>query len=123
TKNPATETARLGCHDIAYRSPPNHPAVILKNIGFPRRDHKTDLVGPGPQHSIDQVFADRARALCRALEATADRQQLLGEGQRLNACATACGRHNTPHRHYSPNYPSSVSSSAARRAAVCREST
>ncbi len=100
-KDRVAQPARLGLHRIGDRGlaglAADLAAVILQDVEFPARDHKADLVGAALQHALDQVFADRARALGAALEAAADRQQFLREGQRLNARAVAGGGNDAPH--------------------------
>src|SRR3954453_5756423 len=92
------QTSRLRLYDINNGGLADRAAVILQYVGFPGGNDKADLIGAGAQHALDQILADSARALGRAIEAAADEQQLLRERQRLNASAAACGRHDTPHR-------------------------
>src|SRR3546814_18473131 len=48
-------------------------------------------------HLVDEIFTDRAWPSCRSVEAAADREQFLREGQRLDARAAAGSRDDAPH--------------------------
>ncbi len=72
-------------------------AVVAQDVGLPGRDHEAELVGPGDHHALQQILAHRPRPQRRSVAARAHRQQLLGEGQRLNACARPGGGNDAPH--------------------------
>ena len=79
------------------RAPPICAAVVLEDVGLAGRDDEADLRRAGGEHALDEMLADRARPLDRAVEAAADRQQLLRKRQRLNPRARARRRNDAPH--------------------------
>jgi hypothetical protein len=88
---------RLGLHDIgdAGRSDPG--AVVVHDVALAGRDDEAELVDAGLDHPLDQMLAYGAWPFDAVLKPAADRQQLLGEGQRLDAAADPGRWNDAPH--------------------------
>src|SRR3546814_17268148 len=91
------EPARTRLHDISDLCRADAGSEIFEDIGFARRYDEADLRRAAIDHPVDEVFADRAGPLGRAVEAAADREKFLREGQRLDARAATCSRADAPH--------------------------
>jgi hypothetical protein len=65
--------------DIADRSNADLPAEVADDIGFGRRDHKTDAINTTGEHTFEQVFRNCPRTLNFSVATRTDRQQLFGE--------------------------------------------
>ena len=90
---------------VGHRHAADRAAVVLQDVGLPRRDDEAQPVGAGAHHPLDEVLADRPRPFDPALvDAAADGQQLLAERQRLDARAVARGGDDAP-GHFFPRSP------------------
>ena len=88
----------LRLHDIGdRRAGPSRRRNIRRMSDLPGEMTKQILSRAAADHALDEIFADGARALGAAVEAAADRQQLLGEGERLDAAAAPGGGNDAPH--------------------------
>src|SRR5262249_47700679 len=112
----------LRLHHIADVRWAEAAAVILDDVGFACRDRHADAGGAGEDHPLDQVLRDRLRPLRPAGDAGADRKQLLGEGERLDAAPHAGGGHDPPDAHARAPTCSASTISAALLSAVCSAS-
>src|SRR3546814_9597723 len=91
------EPARTRLHDISDLRRADAGSEIFEDIGFARRYDEADLRRAAIDHPVDEIFTDRAWPFGRAVEAAADREKFIREGQRLAARATTGSRGDAPH--------------------------
>src|SRR5947209_19123798 len=84
-----TKSRRPGLHDVRNIDAIQPAAIVVHYVSLGRRNHETNLVSSSADEPLHQVFADCLGALAAPI---ANRQQLLGESERLYACSVAgCG--------------------------------
>src|SRR5215207_4161246 len=91
------QATRLLLHHVGDVRAAVGAAIIFEDVGLSRRDDEADLVGSSPQHALHEVLADGAGPLDAAVEAAADGQELLREGERLDSASPSGGWNDAPH--------------------------
>src|SRR5215203_3525064 len=64
---------------------------VLEDVAFAGGDHEADLFRTPQDHPFEKILAYGAGAFRAAIQARADGEQLLREGERLNATAGTGG--------------------------------
>src|SRR5581483_1451616 len=72
-------------------------AEVFEDVRLSWGDNEADLVGPAEDQPFDQVLGHGAWPIDAFVRAAANRKELLGKGQRLNAGAASGGRNDAPH--------------------------
>lgn len=116
-KERVAQPVRLLLHRVAERGLPDAAAKVRHDVRLARRDHEADARGAGDEHAVEQILGDRAGPLRRAVEARADRQQLLAECERLDPASDAGGWNDSPHAITPPRTPRASAVPARRSCA------
>src|SRR5215469_16514815 len=124
-KESIAESLRFSLHNIKNLCSIIAFGIVLNNVTLVRRDNHANLLRPGSDHSLNQIFGDGLGPLVTVNQARSHRQQFLGTTQRLDTFACPRSRNDSNHECTSaePALPGTVEFASSKYRSNCRART